>query len=166
MLRDARAFALTIAGAAPVCCRRLAGSVLPGSFSKGKLGCEEKDREKPLQQSSEGSSRVVQTQPPFTGEGATQGPRTEAAGVLQLLSDHRKRQVSEELPVPGPAGVAQVVESAVQGQSYALGEVQPASEALSLSASQGGAFFLRSETMTLRKMREIRSYGSVGVPGG
>jgi hypothetical protein len=61
--------------------------------------------------------------PPPTGEGAAESSRTEAAGALQLPRDCRKRQVSGELPVPGPAGVAQVVESAIQGQSCALGKV-------------------------------------------
>jgi len=43
---------------------------------------------------------------------------------------------------------------------------QSAPPALSSSISQGSALCLRSESMMLRnRMREIRSYGSVGAPG-
>ena len=77
-------------------------------------------------------------------------------GALQLLRDYRKRQVVAEFPVPGSASVAQVVESAIQGQPYALGEVQPATRALSPSTSQSGAFCLRCEAMTPRnRMRYV-----------
>jgi hypothetical protein len=72
-----------------------------------------------------------------------------------------------EFSVPGPTGVAQVVESTVQGKPSALGEVLPPSQALSPHTSQGGALYLCSEAMTLRnRMREICTSGSVGVPGG
>ena len=51
--------------------------------------------------------------------------------------------------------------------SHDMGAVQHAALPLSPAGREGGALLFRSESLTLRnRMRESRSYGSVGALGG
>src|ERR1043166_2977687 len=142
---------------------------LLGSESERILDREAQDSAQATESGAETNQRMVSGQPPSARGAAASYLGDETERALPLLRDNRQWASAWTISARGGTTVAQVAESA-ESESWATAVGSTAALAddeVGAAASAYCSLDLRSKDRGLKnRMRELRSYGSVGGAGG